>query len=132
MSKYIELNYNGKDICIRADYQDCRDGFNHVAELWVCGELGRVTAKIHYINRTWESYPFQSVIKSVICSYVESVCGVSNIFHTRKSENKVYKSLSAACRRDDRFRPLWDARRMYEDIVALAEGRQVSQQTIAA
>lgn len=36
-------------------FQNCRCGFNHVAVLMFNGEVIN-TNKVHYINRTWESY----------------------------------------------------------------------------
>jgi len=135
MSRYIEMNYNGRDICIRAEYVDCRDGFSHTAEVWECGKDGRATARMHYLNRTWEAYPFQSVIHAALCNFVEGEYGISHIHHTRKSESKVYKSLDAACRRDDRFRPLWNARKELNDLCSLADahatGRMVLQRADA-
>lgn len=49
-----------------ARYGDSRDGFNHFATLYnkEGGILGE--AKIHYINRTWESYDYQSVLRRLL------------------------------------------------------------------
>jgi hypothetical protein len=44
---------------------DARDGFNHFATLYINGEAVD-EAKVHYINRTWESYEFQSVMQKLI------------------------------------------------------------------
>ena len=121
MSKYIEMNYKGRDICIRAEYVDCRDGFTHRAEVWECGKTTSATASVHYINRTWEGYKFQSAIHAALYNYVSGKYGVSHIFRTRKSESKVYKSLAAACRRDDRFRNLWNARKELDELCNLAD-----------
>lgn len=50
---------------IIAKFGDSRDGFNHFATLYKGGSiLGE--AKIHYINRTWESYEFQSVLQKLL------------------------------------------------------------------
>ena len=51
------VDHNEK-ICLEAHYEDCRDGFNHRGR--VVGE--GIEAKIHYINRTWELYEFQSIL----------------------------------------------------------------------
>lgn len=45
-------------------FQNCRDGFNHVAILIVNGEIIN-RAKVHYINRTWESYNGQTARRRV-------------------------------------------------------------------
>jgi hypothetical protein len=47
-------------------FQNCRCGFNHVAILMFNGEVIN-TNKVHYINRTWESYNGQTARRSV-CS----------------------------------------------------------------
>jgi len=52
-------------IKIIAYYKKMRDGFNHYATLYIDGEPVTDT-KIHYINRTWESYDFQSVIAQAV------------------------------------------------------------------
>jgi hypothetical protein len=52
-------------ISIVARYGDSRDGFNHFATLYIDGvEMG--TTKAHYINRTWESYEYQSVMQDLV------------------------------------------------------------------
>jgi hypothetical protein len=50
---------------IVARYGDARDGFNHTATLYIDGKEVD-SAKTHYINRTWESYEFQSVMQKLI------------------------------------------------------------------
>ena len=43
-----------------------RNGFKHIAELHDdAGEL-LATAKINYLNRTWEAYTFQSVLHKLV------------------------------------------------------------------
>lgn len=50
---------------IYAQAEDTRNGFRHVATLVVNGvPVDKSTA--HYLNRTWESYEFQSVIDDLI------------------------------------------------------------------
>ncbi len=50
---------------IECEYKKARDGFNHVAVLIVNGNtVDKV--RVHYINRTWESYKFQSVMERLI------------------------------------------------------------------
>jgi hypothetical protein len=43
-------------------YTDSRSGFTHLSKLYFNSEL-LATAKCHYLNRTWEVYPFQSSMK---------------------------------------------------------------------
>jgi len=42
-----------------------RDGFNHFATLYING-VEDVATKVHYINRTWESYDYQSAIRQAV------------------------------------------------------------------
>lgn len=53
-------------ISINCSYaKGVRDGFTHIAALYIDNILvGKV--KVHYINRTWESYEFQSVMQKLI------------------------------------------------------------------
>jgi hypothetical protein len=55
----------GDNIEIVAEYKNARDGFNHVAKLYINGVLVDET-KTHYINRTWESYEYQSVMQELV------------------------------------------------------------------
>jgi hypothetical protein len=52
------------DISIECGVQDTRYGFRHLAVLR--GNGMRVEAKACYYNRTWESYTYQSVLRSVL------------------------------------------------------------------
>ena len=50
---------------IQAVSEKTRNGFRHVAKLYVDGqEVDKATA--HYLNRTWESYEYESVIHDLI------------------------------------------------------------------
>jgi len=52
-------------ISVVARYEKTRNGFRHVADLYVNGELID-SAKVNYLNRTWEVYDFQTVLQKVI------------------------------------------------------------------
>jgi len=55
---------NGKKIV--AEAKKTRNGFKHEATLYnQCGQIDDST-KINYLNRTWESYEFQSVINKLV------------------------------------------------------------------
>lgn len=51
-------------IHVHAWFEDCRDGFNHKATCDEFPDCG--TVKIHYINRTWEREPFDTVINKMV------------------------------------------------------------------
>lgn len=52
-------------ISVVARYEKTRNGFRHIADLYVNGAYVD-SAKVTYLNRTWESYEFQTVLKKVI------------------------------------------------------------------
>lgn len=51
-------------------YGSSRYGFNHFADLKINGEVVE-SYKIHYINRTWESYCGRSVRRGVCYQWLE-------------------------------------------------------------
>ena len=52
------------------EYKSTRNGFSHSSRLFIEGqEISQ--AKAHYLNRTWESYPFQSVMKQAVRNAIE-------------------------------------------------------------
>lgn len=81
----INLIYNAKQYRIRCEWGKTRNGFKHTATLEIpfnnngsvfpfndSGFLNAIeyreidSAKCFYLNRTWESYQFQSVIRKLI------------------------------------------------------------------
>jgi len=52
-------------ISVICKYEKTRNGFRHLATLYVNGQE-KEHAKATYLNRTWESYDFQSVLQKVI------------------------------------------------------------------
>ena len=48
-----------------------RSGFYHKTELYIDSEF-ILECKCNYINRTWESYPYQSVMKDALYKAIES------------------------------------------------------------
>lgn len=60
--KIFKLNDNTEIVC---KSEKTRNGFRHLATLCINGNE-QETAKCTYLNRTWESYEFQSVIQKLI------------------------------------------------------------------
>ena len=48
-----------------------RNGFYHKTELYINSEF-ILECKCNYLNRTWESYPYQSVMKKALYEGIES------------------------------------------------------------
>lgn len=63
--KIFNLDNDYKIIC---NWVDTRSGFKHTAILYKNGLLVFET-KICYLNRTWESFEYESVLKKVIDNY---------------------------------------------------------------
>ena len=60
--KVFRLNNTYSIVC---ESQSTRSGFRHIATLMQNGrELD--STKMTYINRTWEAYPFQSVLIAML------------------------------------------------------------------
>lgn len=54
------------------EWVDCRDGFSHVCELYKDGYKLN-SNRVHYLNRTWESYEFQSVMRGCVQNEIERI-----------------------------------------------------------
>jgi hypothetical protein len=54
------------------EYKNTRSGFSHTSKLY--HESGNLLAeaKCNYLNRTWESYPFQSSMKMAIAKAIDN------------------------------------------------------------
>lgn len=100
-----------KNIEMIASYKNARDGFNHFATLMYNGNDVE-TVKSHYINRTWESYEFESVLlklaeKSKILSISEKTevkQYIKDYENTnRQAVNNTFKSLSMFMKMTDLF-----------------------------
>ena len=48
-----------------------KSGFYHKTELYIDSEF-ILECKCNYLNRTWESYPYQSVMKDALYNAIES------------------------------------------------------------
>jgi len=63
--KTIEFIIGDRKYKFYGKYGNCRDGFNHFADLEING-VPVASAKVHYINRTWESYDYQTVMMNAM------------------------------------------------------------------
>ena len=68
-NRSFHFDVNGHSFRIQNYYDDNRSGFNHTSVLFMDGlRLGE--ARLHYINRTWETYAYQTSAESAISDYV--------------------------------------------------------------
>ena len=60
---------NGHKVSIGAEAKSTRTGFKH--EVWVLDGFVRTEAKVCYLNRTWESFRYQTALHKLMEKYVE-------------------------------------------------------------
>ena len=61
-----KLNINGKEIEFANVSRGARNGFAHDTTVFIDG-MRYGTHTCHYLNRTWERYTYQSVMRCAIC-----------------------------------------------------------------
>jgi hypothetical protein len=89
-----------------ARYEKTRNGFRHIADLYINGVL-KESAKVTYINRTWESYNFQTVLQKLIresgvLSSDEKKLGLAYADKDH-SDNKTFNTIAMAAKMGDIF-----------------------------
>lgn len=68
--QHFETEQNGNIYTFYCDSRDTRHGFKHVCELYVNG-YHDADGVCYYLNRTWESYQYQSVMFDAIDSLID-------------------------------------------------------------
>ena len=66
---------NGHKVSIGAETKPTRVAFKH--EVWVLDGLERTEAKVCYLNRTWESFRYQTALHKLMEKYVEKTFNFS-------------------------------------------------------
>lgn len=81
-------------------YNSTRSGFNHVSKLYDSNYNLLATSKCNYINRTWESYSFQTSMKSVVNKAIEQeiqkqkdLQGIKRLTQQKRDEIINYSSI---------------------------------------
>jgi hypothetical protein len=62
-SRIFKIDESRSIVC---EWQNTRYGFRHLATLMVNGYSTNTKAKCCYYNRTWESFEFESVLRSLL------------------------------------------------------------------
>lgn len=75
------FNVCGKNVVLDAYSWSTRYSWGHTADLFVDGKR-KITRKCRYLNRTWEAYQYQTVMKCAIWDY---------ILDLEKAEKDAYK-----------------------------------------
>ena len=89
MRKFNEVERFGNDMeswAIINEWGNTRNGFKHISTLL---HYGNEVAKNNtcYLNRTWESYTYQTSMKNVVACYVREI--KNRIVDNYKNENNV-------------------------------------------
>ena len=72
--KYIKFEVNNREIVFVCEARDTRSGFAHDATLIVDGnQWGK--ASCFYLNRTWESWSFQSACQQACYEKIDRLAG---------------------------------------------------------
>lgn len=66
MARYFEFSFNGHKYEARGTARDTRNGFAHDIAVWDENHRDVTEASMHYLNRTWECYPFESCLHKAI------------------------------------------------------------------
>lgn len=77
-------------------FQNCRDGFNHIGVLYHNGEEVHRT-KVHYINRTWESYTGQTAMR---CACRECMAYLESLIKERAKAHTGHKRMCKEARQE--------------------------------
>ena len=88
----ITINQNGRNFEFICESAGTRNGFKHDCNLFIDNYwINKATC--HYLNRTWESWTFQTVCYNVIYKEMEAV--YNRAIETYKYEHNI-KRLTAA------------------------------------
>ena len=94
--KLVKFNENGNDIMFVCDSRNTRHGFAHDATMFI-NDCDYATAHCYYLNRTWESWNYQSACLSacrdalerhenVVKSYYKASNGIKRMTAKRNVE----------------------------------------------
>ena len=67
-----QFTVDGHDVRFVNEWKDSRSGFNHISSLFVDNEFVS-TATVHYINRTWERYSYQTSMMKCVDNWSASI-----------------------------------------------------------
>ncbi len=87
---------NGVKFTFVCEFWKTRNCWGHKVALYKNDNVLIETAKVRYYNRTWESYKYQSVIKSVIFNAIEEITAVAKVAFKALHDYKVMTKKRAA------------------------------------
>lgn len=98
---------NGADIFVNCSASRTRHGFAHHAKT-IMPDGSEIAKTVHYLNRTWESYRFQTVLHCLCEDIAVRLYGVPSsrsLYKAKKWENarEYARSLKNAVDKDCRY-----------------------------
>lgn len=83
---------------IGCEYVKTRNGFKHVANLYRTGLSGTTTSisetKVCYLNRTWESFEYETVIEKLLDLNKDVICKQTRTKFLNRTSGKVKKEIA--------------------------------------
>lgn len=106
--KSYKMMIEGHDVEFTCDAHDTRNGFKHTATMWIDGRrAGSHTC--YYLNRTWESYAYQTVCRAIAYEKLEeTVDGIRREWMAARG----YKRMTAGRRTEWKKFPAGDNERV--------------------
>ena len=81
------------------EYKSTRNGFSHTSRLYHENGNFIIEAKCNYLNRTWESYSFQSSMKMAVSKAIDNEIktiknqmGIKRLTKEKQAEIEAYSS----------------------------------------
>ena len=107
-SRSFHFSVNGKEFRIQNFYDENRSGFNHTSVVFMDG-LKLSEARCHYINRTWESYSYQSSAMQAVQNEID--------YHTATAK-RIFKLNNHLSRMTKRASEIFEAELKKNELVS--------------
>jgi len=85
-----------KGYSVDCEYKNTSYGFKHTAKLYKNGQY-LAEAKCTYYNRTWETFEYESVARSVLNTYFGDKWAAKYIEALKPTKNEHFKTVSLIC-----------------------------------
>lgn len=108
-----KIDHNGNEYEFICEWKNTRNGFKHECRLFVNGNFETV-ATFNYLNRTWESYQYQSVMLRAVSILLDEYTEfLKRAFKNDRGYDKMTK------KRNEEFQALLDADEKVAEFLAI-------------
>lgn len=104
MDHVISFESKGRNVAFFCSARSTRSGFAHDARLYVDGRQWSV-GHCHYLNRTWESYRFQSACLTACNNYID--VRKEDLKDDYKHDNRIARVVGE--KRKAELQAIWDS-----------------------